>query len=74
MKDFLLPLVAAGAGSVPSYGLNTPCALAAGSWSAFRCAAAAACGGVFGGRSSPPLRPQPTSASTAALKRMMVHP
>ena len=34
---------------------------------------ACACG-AFGGRSSPPLRPQPPSASAVTLSRMMAHP
>src|SRR6185436_15753069 len=30
--------------------------------------------GAFGGRSRPPLRPQPPSASAVTLSRMMAHP
>jgi hypothetical protein len=73
MKNFLLPLAAAGGASDPYAGLNT-LGLAAASAALSAGAAAVGSMGPFGGRSRPALRPQPPSTSTAALKRMMAHP
>ena len=76
MNDFFLPLGASGGASDPKPGLKTP------GWAA-RWASesvAVACGAefeafdAFGGRSRPPLRPQPPSASAVTLSRMMAHP
>src|SRR5258707_8411742 len=72
MKGFLRPLGAAGGVSAPEYGLNTR-GLPASSASVSAGAATAADDAV-GGRSRPPLRPQPPSARTAALRRMTAHP
>jgi len=72
MKGFLRPLVAAGGASVPEYGLNT-LGLPASSASVSAGAATGA-DDAAGGRSRPPLRPQPASATTTALKRMIAHP
>jgi len=73
MNDFFWPLGASGAASTPKPGLNTPgWALRSASESvAVACDDAFA---AFGGRSSPPLRPQPPSASAVTLSRMMAHP
>src|ERR1700722_11240990 len=68
-NGFLGPLGAVGGTSGPD-GLNRPALFA----SASLCAAVAAgCGGEFGGRSSPPLRPQPPSAISAPASTTTAH-
>src|SRR4030081_302110 len=73
MKGFLLPLAAAGGPSEPKPELNTPgwAARSASESGTADCDDALA---AFGGKSRPPLRPQPASANAVTLSRMMAHP
>ena len=66
-------MAAVGGASEPKPGLKTP------GWAARSASesAAADCDEAFeafGGKSRPPLRPQPASASAVTLSRMMAHP
>ena len=73
MNGFFLPLAASGWASDPKPGLYTP-GWAARSASESVAADCADAFEAFGGRSRPPLRPQPPSASALTLSRMMAHP